>query len=457
MAHLYLTRKQAQNQQVEAIMTSAASNSIVPAGASLPRLNSSFRRSVSIATSIYLDNDVEDLEMLLEAYFMQLDGIRNRILSVSPSGISLVTVFLSYLTLAYLDSWYCTYLVLSNHVEFSCSISECNCTDKLSFVLKTQGSVDTRCSKLSYAELFHYQEHILVELFWFLFHTHLDVDIDFSFGNLTGPRVYWWHRRLRQHSTRQPAKWTDPTSAYADHCIFRHSRQYLHSWGICDEHSMPSLWHHRWQLLLAICRRYIVRLLCDLRRFVRVRLVEKVDRSLNSQWRQVIRWWESSSFWRWQTLLLLWPPVRSKPWKDRGAPVGLGRNFLCSCFGVVDNRVSNMLWCFIAINYTSASYWEDVAFMVHLLSNRLAPCIWLFLATENQCYKILVLSCSLSTLIKTLKVSFELHVKKLERGARLWCELRKALPSQMASSSGSLWQESSICASSHVTSNMSTE
>lgn len=82
MAHLYLTRKQVQNQQVEALMTSAASNSIVPAGASLPRMNSSFRRSVSIATSMHLDNDVEDLEMLLEAYFMQLDGIRNRILSV---------------------------------------------------------------------------------------------------------------------------------------------------------------------------------------------------------------------------------------------------------------------------------------------------------------------------------------------------------------------------------------
>uniref|UniRef100_A0ACD5TN44 Uncharacterized protein n=1 Tax=Avena sativa TaxID=4498 RepID=A0ACD5TN44_AVESA len=81
MAHLYLTRKQAQNQQVEVIMTSAASNSIIP-GTSLHRLNSSFRRSVSIATSMYLDNDVEDLEMLLEAYFMQLDGIRNRILSV---------------------------------------------------------------------------------------------------------------------------------------------------------------------------------------------------------------------------------------------------------------------------------------------------------------------------------------------------------------------------------------
>ncbi|KAJ0870398.1 putative magnesium transporter MRS2 [Helianthus annuus] len=28
------------------------------------------------------DDDVEDLEMLLEAYFMQLDGTRNKILSV---------------------------------------------------------------------------------------------------------------------------------------------------------------------------------------------------------------------------------------------------------------------------------------------------------------------------------------------------------------------------------------
>ncbi|KAJ1261393.1 hypothetical protein BS78_09G026200 [Paspalum vaginatum] len=82
MEHLYLTRKQVQNQQVEALMSSAGSNSIVPAGAGVPRLNSSFRRSVSIATSMHLDNDVEDLEMLLEAYFMQLDGIRNRILSV---------------------------------------------------------------------------------------------------------------------------------------------------------------------------------------------------------------------------------------------------------------------------------------------------------------------------------------------------------------------------------------
>jgi magnesium transporter len=94
MSHLYLTRKQVQNQQVEAIMSSAASNSIVPAGASMSRMNSSFRRSMSIATSMHLDNDVEDLEMLLEAYFMQLDGIRNRILSVSSYAYIETTVSL---------------------------------------------------------------------------------------------------------------------------------------------------------------------------------------------------------------------------------------------------------------------------------------------------------------------------------------------------------------------------
>jgi magnesium transporter len=34
------------------------------------------------------DDDVEDLEMLLEAYFMQLDGTRNKILSVSIASLS---------------------------------------------------------------------------------------------------------------------------------------------------------------------------------------------------------------------------------------------------------------------------------------------------------------------------------------------------------------------------------
>ncbi|KAH7671841.1 magnesium transporter protein [Dioscorea alata] len=84
MAHLYLTRKQMQCQQFEALMASAASNNIVvPAVPHMSRLNSNAHGSASIVTSIYSDdNDVEDLEMLLEAYFMQLDGTRNKILSV---------------------------------------------------------------------------------------------------------------------------------------------------------------------------------------------------------------------------------------------------------------------------------------------------------------------------------------------------------------------------------------
>lgn len=85
MAHLYLTRKQMQIQQFEALIASAASNSIVAAGPHLTRLGSNVNGSASIISSIYADdNDVEDLEMLLEAYFMQLDGMRNKILSVSP-------------------------------------------------------------------------------------------------------------------------------------------------------------------------------------------------------------------------------------------------------------------------------------------------------------------------------------------------------------------------------------
>ncbi|XP_021736876.1 magnesium transporter MRS2-4-like [Chenopodium quinoa] len=80
MAHLYLTRKLIQYQQSEALMNSAASHSLVPSQHALHR-NSS-HRSGSIMTSNYWDDDVEDLEMLLEAYFMQLDGTRNKILSV---------------------------------------------------------------------------------------------------------------------------------------------------------------------------------------------------------------------------------------------------------------------------------------------------------------------------------------------------------------------------------------
>ncbi|KAL9295478.1 Magnesium transporter MRS2-4 [Arabidopsis thaliana] len=83
MADLYLTRKWIQNQQTEAILAGTASNSIaLPAHntSNLHRLTSN--RSASMVTSNTEEDDVEDLEMLLEAYFMQLDGMRNKILTV---------------------------------------------------------------------------------------------------------------------------------------------------------------------------------------------------------------------------------------------------------------------------------------------------------------------------------------------------------------------------------------
>ncbi|KAL0412749.1 UNVERIFIED_CONTAM: Magnesium transporter MRS2-4 [Sesamum radiatum] len=80
MGQLYLTRKWIQNQQSEALPAGPASNSIVPAAGHLRRLSST--RSGSLMSNYFNDDDVEDLEMLLEAYFMQLDGTRNKILSV---------------------------------------------------------------------------------------------------------------------------------------------------------------------------------------------------------------------------------------------------------------------------------------------------------------------------------------------------------------------------------------
>ncbi|AEE85509.1 unnamed protein product [Arabidopsis thaliana] len=70
MEDLYLTRKWIQNQQTE-----AASNSIV----SQPNLqrHTSNRISTSMVTE---EDDIDDMEMLLEAYFMQLEGMRNKIL-----------------------------------------------------------------------------------------------------------------------------------------------------------------------------------------------------------------------------------------------------------------------------------------------------------------------------------------------------------------------------------------
>lgn len=83
MAHLYLTRKHIQSQQVEALIAAGASNNIVNVAPNTVPINSNYQSNVSLVTSIYSDDhDVEDLEMLLEAYFMQLDGTRNKILSV---------------------------------------------------------------------------------------------------------------------------------------------------------------------------------------------------------------------------------------------------------------------------------------------------------------------------------------------------------------------------------------
>ncbi|XP_059313568.1 magnesium transporter MRS2-4 [Lycium ferocissimum] len=80
MAQLYLTRKWIQNQQTETL--TIVSNSIVPAAPNLRRLNSARSRSGSLVSNHFNYYDVEDLEMLLEAYFMQLEGTRNKILSV---------------------------------------------------------------------------------------------------------------------------------------------------------------------------------------------------------------------------------------------------------------------------------------------------------------------------------------------------------------------------------------
>nr|GLL45609.1 magnesium transporter MRS2-4-like isoform X1 [Ipomoea trifida] len=80
MAQLYLTRKWVQNQQPEALLSgTTGSNAINPVVPNLRRLSSI--RSGSFGSN-YLNDDVEDLEMLLEAYFMQLEGTRNKILSV---------------------------------------------------------------------------------------------------------------------------------------------------------------------------------------------------------------------------------------------------------------------------------------------------------------------------------------------------------------------------------------
>lgn len=84
MAQLYLTRKIIQNQQYKALEASA-SNSAITFPTNVQPLGSNIHIIMSFGTSImYVENDVGDLEMLLEAYFMQPEGTHNKILSMSP-------------------------------------------------------------------------------------------------------------------------------------------------------------------------------------------------------------------------------------------------------------------------------------------------------------------------------------------------------------------------------------
>ena len=85
MSDLYLTRKQIQIEQAEELVAVGTSSNSAPSMPNIGRWNS-YNRTASFAYSVHSEViDVEDLEMLLEAYFMQLEGTRNRILSVSLS------------------------------------------------------------------------------------------------------------------------------------------------------------------------------------------------------------------------------------------------------------------------------------------------------------------------------------------------------------------------------------
>ncbi|CAN6321538.1 unnamed protein product [Urochloa humidicola] len=82
MAQLHLSWKRTKNQQDQALLVSAAINSNFPSKTSLARPNPIINQAMGIATSVPLDTDSGNLEMLLESYFKQLDGIRNRIVMV---------------------------------------------------------------------------------------------------------------------------------------------------------------------------------------------------------------------------------------------------------------------------------------------------------------------------------------------------------------------------------------
>nr|ABE77192.1 putative corA-like Mg++ transporter protein [Sorghum bicolor] len=81
-AQLHLSRKQIKSPQDEALLVSSALNCNFPSKTNLDIRNSVINQGTGIAVVAPLDDTVGDLEMLLESYFMQLDGIRNRITMV---------------------------------------------------------------------------------------------------------------------------------------------------------------------------------------------------------------------------------------------------------------------------------------------------------------------------------------------------------------------------------------
>jgi magnesium transporter len=87
MAHLYLTRKNLIAQEEELNAMASPPNS--------PRLSrlSSRRSGNTSFVSSGNDDNVEELEMLLEAYFVQIDGTRKKILAVCSFDLSAGNLF----------------------------------------------------------------------------------------------------------------------------------------------------------------------------------------------------------------------------------------------------------------------------------------------------------------------------------------------------------------------------
>ncbi|KAI3695121.1 hypothetical protein L1987_78109 [Smallanthus sonchifolius] len=82
MTQLYLTRKWLHKQQSEGLLLGGVGSIRFTNGSHHLRRLSSVKSGSMLTSANLNDDDVEDLEMLLEAYFMQLDGTRNKILSV---------------------------------------------------------------------------------------------------------------------------------------------------------------------------------------------------------------------------------------------------------------------------------------------------------------------------------------------------------------------------------------